>query len=80
LAILVQWSYYVGSKEARSQSEIVMKKLFAGVLVALSMTGLVFACGGMTQIDPPSLQLDAGQADLDLKSVVEDIEGVVCLA
>jgi len=57
-----------------------MKKLFAGALVALSMTGLVFACGGMTQIDPPSLQLDAGQADLDLHSVVEDIEGVVCLA
>jgi hypothetical protein len=57
-----------------------MKKLIAGVLVALSMTGFVFACGGMTQIDPPSLQLDAGQADLDLKSVVADIQGVICLA
>ena len=60
--------------------ETTMKKLIGSALVALSMTGLVFACGGMTQIDPPSLQLDAGQADLDLKSVVEDIEGVVCLA
>ena len=29
-------------------------------LVAISCTGRVFACGGMTQIDPPSLQLDAG--------------------
>ena len=33
-----------------------MKKIAATLLVALSFTGLVFACGGMTQIDPPSLQ------------------------
>lgn len=35
--------------------------------------------GGMTQIDPPSLQLDAGPADTNLQSVVDDLEGIVVL-
>jgi hypothetical protein len=56
-----------------------MKKIAATLLVALSFTGLVFACGGMTQIDPPSLQLDAGSSDLDVHSVRNEVQGVVCL-
>jgi|TARA_R110002096_G_scaffold42336_1_gene114224 hypothetical protein len=56
-----------------------MKKIAASLLVALSFTGLVFACGGMTQIDPPSLQLDAGSSDLDVHSVRNEVQGVVCL-
>ena len=56
-----------------------MKKIATTLLVALSFTGLVFACGGMTQIDPPSLQLDAGQSDLDVHSVRNEVQGVVCL-
>ena len=58
-----------------------MKKLFSSLLVAASVTGLsaVFACGGMTQIDPPSLQLDAGPADVGIDSVVDDLMGIVVL-
>ena len=56
-----------------------MKKIATTVLFALSFTGLVFACGGMTQIDPPSLQLDAGSSDLDVYSVRNEVQGVVCL-
>jgi hypothetical protein len=57
-----------------------MKKLVAAALVAISFSGLVVACGGMTQIDPPSLQLDAGSSDLDVQSVRNDVQGVVVLA
>jgi len=56
-----------------------MKKFATSLFVALSFTGLVFACGGMTQIDPPSLQLDAGSSDLDVHSVRNEVQGVVCL-
>ena len=56
-----------------------MKKIATTVLFALSFTGLVFACGGMTQIDPPSLQLDAGSSNLDVHSVRNEVQGVVCL-
>ena len=56
-----------------------MKKIATTLIVALSFTGLLFACGGMTQIDPPSLQLDAGQSDLDVHSVRNEVQGVVCL-
>ena len=37
-------------------------------------------CGGMTQIDPPSLELDGGPDNLDIKSVVDDLDGKVKLA
>ena len=56
-----------------------MKKIATSLFVALTFTGLVFACGGMTQIDPPSLQLDAGSSDLDVHSVRNEVQGVVCL-
>ena len=56
-----------------------MKTFASAVLVCLSFTGLVFACGGMTQIDPPSLQLDAESGDLDVHSVRNEVQGVVCL-
>jgi hypothetical protein len=35
--------------------------------------------GGMTQIDPPSLQLDAGPADTDIDSCVDTLQGIVVL-
>ena len=58
-----------------------MKKLFSSLLVAVGITGLsaVFACGGMTQIDPPSLQLDAGPADTTVDSVVDELQGIVVI-
>ena len=57
-----------------------MKKLMSGLVVAASMTGLsVFACGGMTQVDPPSLQLDAGSEDTTVDSVVDEMFGLVVL-
>jgi len=58
-----------------------MKKLFAALLVAVSLTGVtgVFACGGMTQIDPPSLQLDAGPADTTVDSVADRLQSIVVL-
>lgn len=55
-------------------------KFVTAALIALSFSGLVFACGGMTQIDPPSLQLDAGSSDLDIHSIRNDVQGVVVLA
>ena len=45
-----------------------MRVLFRLLVVFLAALALApppaVACGGMTQIDPPSLQLDAGPADL----------------
>ncbi len=57
-----------------------MKKLIAGVAVSIvfGVSG-VFACGGMTQIDPPSLQLDAGPADTTVDSVADDLQKIVVL-
>jgi hypothetical protein len=56
-----------------------MKKLFVAVVVALSLTSLSFACGGMTQIDPPSLQLDAGPSNTSIDSAVDQLQGIVVL-
>jgi hypothetical protein len=57
-----------------------MKKLFAGALAAITMTTLsVFACGGMTQIDPPSLQLDAGPDETTVESIIPELAGIVIL-
>ena len=57
-----------------------MKNLMSGLVIAASMTGLsVLACGGMTQIDPPSLQIDAGQQDSTVDSVVDDLQGICVL-
>ena len=57
-----------------------MKKLFAATLIAVASTSLsVFACGGMTQIDPPSLQLDAGPSEDQIESVVPELAGIVVL-
>ena len=56
-------------------------KLFAtAALVVASFTGLTFACGGMSQIDPPSLQLEAESGDLDIHSIRNEVQGVVVLA
>ena len=57
-----------------------MKKFFAGALTAITMTSLsVLACGGMTQIDPPSLQLDAGPSTEAIESVIPELAGIVVL-
>jgi hypothetical protein len=57
-----------------------MKKLFVGALTSIAMTTIsVFACGGMTQIDPPSLQLDAGPSTEDIESVIPELAGIVVL-
>ena len=58
-----------------------MKKLIGAVVVAASVAGLnVFACGGMTQIDPPSLQLNSNSVEAPVESVLEDLEEnlVIC--
>ena len=57
-----------------------MKKIVAGFVFAMSVSSLALACGGMTQIDPPSLQLDAGPSDSSVDSVVDELEGIVVLA
>jgi hypothetical protein len=57
-----------------------MKKIVAALLVAVSVSGVnVFACGGMTQIDPPSLQLNTGPAAEDVNSVLNDIDEVLVI-
>jgi hypothetical protein len=48
-----------------------MKKILTAVVVAGSFAGLnAFACGGMTQIDPPSLTLSSGSDDTPNESVL----------
>ena len=57
-----------------------MKKIFASALAAATFTGLTaFACGGMTQIDPPSLQLDAGPSTQEMESIIPELVGIVVL-
>ena len=47
-----------------------MKKLFAIALAGVTMTSLsALACGGMTQINPPSRQLDAGPSNDQMESI-----------
>jgi len=58
-----------------------MKKVLTAVVVAGSFAGLnAFACGGMTQIDPPSLTLQSGSEDAPIESVLEflDENVVIC--
>ncbi len=57
-----------------------MKKLLTAVAVCLSTAGIALACGGMTQVDPPSMYLDAGAADESSDSAVDDSDGVCVLA
>jgi hypothetical protein len=56
----------------------IMKNLVAALLVAASMIG-VNACGGMTQIDPPSLQLQAGPTDQPVDSILNSIDEVLVI-
>jgi len=58
-----------------------MKNLLTVVFVVVLLTsvGGAFACGGMTQIDPPSLQLDAGPADTTQETVADDLQKIVVL-
>ena len=57
-----------------------MKKLFSSALIAVTFTSLsALACGGMTQIDPPSLQLDAGPSTEAIESVIPELAGIVVL-
>jgi len=56
-----------------------MKKFLAGVLIGMCAYGYCFGCGGMTQIDPPSLQLDAGPANNDVDTAADDLQGIVVL-
>jgi hypothetical protein len=57
-----------------------MKKIVAAVLVAIGVSGLhTFACGGMTQIDPPSLQLQTGPTDQPVESILDEIQEVLVI-
>ena len=57
-----------------------MKKIVAALLVAVSVSGLnVFACGGMTQIDPPSLQLQTGPSETPVESILDEIDEVLVI-
>jgi hypothetical protein len=65
---------------ATSHKDYTMKKLFVAALAGITMTGLsAFACGGMTQINPPSLQLDAGPSQDQMESIVPELAGLVVL-
>jgi len=51
-----------------------MKKFFGALIVAGSMAGLnAFACGGMTQISPPSLQLKGGEPEPTAASILDEM-------
>lgn len=58
-----------------------MKKLVAALLLAVSVSGLeVAACGGMTQVDPPSLQLQTGPTDQPIESILDEIDECLVIA
>ncbi|MBX3468668.1 MAG: hypothetical protein KF878_17490 [Planctomycetes bacterium] len=58
-----------------------MKKLVAALLVAVSVSGLeAAACGGMTQIDPPSLNLQVGPEEKPLESILDEIDECLVIA
>ncbi len=67
----------VGTRE--ENKGVNMKKLLTGIVVTACMTGLAFACGGMTQIDPPNTSDDAGAEDKGIDSVVDSLTGIVVL-
>ncbi len=50
-----------------------MKKIVAALVVAVSCGVNAFACGGMTQIDPPSLHLQQGPCDVAIEDALSDI-------
>ena len=51
-----------------------------GAALVLGMSAGTFGCGGMTQIDPPSLQLQAGPCDGPPESILDDVDDfmVIC--
>ncbi len=59
-----------------------MKALFAAALVAVSLSAgsVIFACGGMATVDPPTLQIDDGPPTPPVHSVVGDLTSclVIC--
>lgn len=76
---LPDWHNYrflpsVDSPQQRSEQ----MKTFYAFFVAFSMIG-VNACGGMTQIDPPSLQLQAGPGDQPVESILSQIDEVLVI-
>ncbi|MDC3378936.1 hypothetical protein OAX78_01475 [Planctomycetota bacterium] len=58
-----------------------MKKFFGALLVAVCISGVsgVMACGGMTQIDPPTMQLETGPQDDAIDSIMDEIESVLVI-
>ena len=59
-----------------------MKKFFGALLVAVSISGIsgVMACGGMTQIDPPTMRIQTGaQNDAGPESILNEIESVLVI-
>ena len=70
-------SYYANqiNNDLDSFTRQIDEKISDGAYIELPPT----LCGGMTQIDPPSLQLDAGPADTTIDSVVDDLQGIVVL-
>lgn len=52
----------------------------AVALLIASAAGSAIGCGGMTQIDPPSLQLQAGPAESPPESILDDVDDfmVIC--
>ncbi|RMG09637.1 MAG: hypothetical protein D6731_19125 [Planctomycetota bacterium] len=73
------WAVRRGRATPHERNEA-MKKMFVAAFAALALTGAsVFACGGMTQIDPPSLQLDAGPDENTVESIIPELSGIVIL-
>ena len=56
-----------------------MKKLLTGIVITAAMSSLAFACGGMTQIDPPAMSGSSSTATSSVDSVVDDMDGIVVL-
>lgn len=54
--------------------------IILAVILVLILSVRANACGGMTQIDPPSLQLQVGPCDGPPESILDDIEEflVIC--
>ena len=56
-----------------------MKKFFTSILVAVSFSGLVFACGGMTHVTSPSMNVTTEESTTTVESVVDHLQPIVVM-
>lgn len=55
-----------------------MKKIVVAV-VSVSLTGLTWACGGMTHVTSPSMSIETQEDCTSIESVVDHLQPIVVM-